>query len=137
MKHIITIFMLFITSSFVFANDNLISVKLEKILDGDTIRVQFDDNQFDIRLKGIDCYETNKRDRAYKQAYLDNLKIEEVIEKGQNSKKALETMYKKSNKKVSFEFKGVDYYGRVLGIVYFDNTNINEELKTNGNCGKH
>ena len=137
MKHIITIFILFITSSFVFASNNLIPVKLEKILDGDTIRVQFNDNQFDIRLKGIDCYETNKRDRAYKQAYLKNLTIDDVIQNGRNSKKFLETLYKKSNKQVSFKFLGVDYYDRILGQVYFGELDINQELKAKGNCNNN
>ncbi|MBE7707687.1 MAG: thermonuclease family protein [Cyanobacteria bacterium SIG27] len=28
----------------------------------------------------------------------------------------------------SFEFRGIDKYSRVLGILYFDDTNINQKL---------
>ena len=31
-------------------------------------------------------------------------------------------------KDISFEFKGIDKYGRGLGILYFDNININQKL---------
>ncbi len=47
-----------------------IPVEVLTIYDGDTIKVKlFSGNIFAIRLIGIDCYETSKIHRAYKQAY--------------------------------------------------------------------
>ena len=116
-----------------FANEQ-IKIDLVKIIDGDTIIGQIDNNQFPIRLIGIDCYETSKINRAYKQAYNDKLTIDEIIEKGVSSKKYIKELYKKSDKNVYFEFKGLDSYKRVLGIVYFDTLNINTELVNKNLC---
>ena len=55
-------------------------VRIVKILDGDTVRAKINDNIFSIRLIGIDCYETTPNNRAYKQAYNNNLTIERTYE---------------------------------------------------------
>ena len=65
-----------------------IPVEVLKILDGDTIKVKLDSgNKFSIRLIGIDCYETNKINRAYKQAYVNDISIEEVVKRGEDARK--------------------------------------------------
>jgi len=111
-----------------------IPAEVLKIYDGDTIRVKVNSgNKFAIRLYGIDCYETSRIHRAYKQAYEDKLDIDEIIKKGNEAKSYLKNLHKKSSE-VSFDFAGVDKYGRVLGIVYFDNLNINKELIKNNIC---
>ncbi|MBP3490878.1 thermonuclease family protein [bacterium] len=44
-------------------------------------------------------------------------------------------MYKANKtKQVYIDFKGVDYYGRALGVIYFDKLNVNEDLQKNGGC---
>lgn len=111
-----------------------IPIELITILDGDTIIARINDNKFSIRLSGIDCYETSKINRAYKQAYNDNLSIDNVIKKGLAAKNYLEELYRKSKKDVYFEFQGLDNYKRVLGILYFDELNVNDELKNAGYC---
>ena len=137
-RMIIIIFLVLIVfnNQICFANEH-IKIKLVKILDGDTIIGKIDKNEFSIRLIGIDCYETSKINRAYKQAYNDNLTIEEVITKGNEAKKYLNEIYKKSNKKTYLDFKGLDVYKRVLGVVYFDKLNINEDLKTKNYCNEY
>lgn len=110
-------------------------VRIVKILDGDTIRAKINDNIFSIRLIGIDCYETTPNNRAYKQAYNNNLTIDEVIKNGKFSKKFLINLYKKSNVQ-TFEFMGLDYYKRPLGVLYFDNVNINQKMLNHGGCLK-
>lgn len=110
-------------------------IKVIKIYDGDTIKAKLKKNEFKIRLIGIDCFETTDNYRAYRQAYYNNLTVEEVINKGINSKNYLLSLYKKyENKKITFEFKGIDTYGRTLGILYFNNVNVNKELVKNGGC---
>ena len=117
----------------VYAN-NKIPVTVIKIKDGDTIDVKLknNNNSFSIRLIGIDCYETSKIYRSYKQAYTNNLSIDMVVEKGILSKQFLEELYQNSNQQVFLEFMGLDRYKRVLGIIYFGNINVNELMKTNG-----
>ena len=110
-------------------------VKIVKILDGDTVRAKINDNIFSIRLIGIDCYETTPNNRAYKQAYNNNLTIDEVIKNGKFSKKFLINLYKKYNVQ-NFEFMGLDYYKRPLGVLYFDNVNINQKMLNHGGCLK-
>ena len=53
--------------------------------DGDTIDVKIEKNTFPVRLIGIDCYETGRIHRAYRQAYDNNLSIDEVIARGKQS----------------------------------------------------
>lgn len=110
-------------------------VRIVKILDGDTVRAKINDNIFSIRLIGIDCYETTPNNRAYRQAYNNNLTIGEVIKNGKFSKKYLINLYKNSNVQ-TFEFMGLDYYKRPLGVLYFDDVNINQKMLYHGGCLK-
>ena len=123
------------TSAFSQKQDVKIPIKIEKIYDGDTIEAKIENRVFSIRLIGIDCFETSDIYRAYKQAYDNNLKIEEIVKQGKTAKKYVENLYKNS-KKQSFALKGIDKYSRALGIVYFDNINVNEILKQNKICAQ-
>lgn len=122
----------FLICSIVFVQKNCLAntkipIKITKIYDGDTVEAKINENIFSIRLQGIDCFETSINNRAYKQAYENNIKIEDVIKKGEFARKHLVKLYKNSNE-ASFVFKGIDKYSRVLGILFFDNLNINNEL---------
>ena len=114
-------------------SENKISTEIVKIIDGDTIILKVNKNEFSARLIGIDCFETNPNNRAYKQAYLNNLSIDDVLLRGKNSKKYLKDLYKNTDK-TYFEFKGLDIYKRVLAVVYFDDINVNDYMKTFGGC---
>ena len=47
----------------------------------------------------------------------------------------LENLYRANkNNQVYIDFKGVDIYGRALGVIYFDKLNVNEDLQKNGGC---
>lgn len=120
-------------SSYTYAFESKKNVNLIKIIDGDTIEVSINNNKFFVRLINIDCFETSKINRAYKQAYENNMSVDEIIKTGQQSKEYLETLYKKTNK-VYLDFMGIDKYSRVLGYIYFDKLNVNEEMKINGSC---
>lgn len=125
-KFFIILFIIFF-NQVVFATPK-IPIEIVAIKDGDTIRAKLENgNKFDIRLYGIDCYESKKIHRAYKQAYTEKTSIENIIERGLLAKHYLENENKKS-KTISFSFMGVDIYKRTLGILYFDNININNSL---------
>ena len=111
-------------------------IELLEIYDGDTIKAKIDKEFFSLRLKGLDCYETSTINRAYKQAYEDNLKIEEVITKGNLAKEYLASLYNKTSN-VYFEFFGIDKHSRALGVLYFDKMNINKKLIEENVCKKY
>ena len=114
-----------------------IPINVIKVYDGDTVRVKMSNgNKFSIRLYGVDCYETSRIHRAYTQAYQNNVDVEEIISKGKIAKNYLENISSKS-KSAKFEFCGVDKYSRVLGILYLDNINVNEELLKKKLCFKY
>ncbi len=135
MKNIFRLLLILLVFSQATFADVRTPVELVRISDGDTVVARIDKNEFKIRLIGIDCYETAKINRAYKQAYQNNLSIDEVVDKGLNSKRYLEELYAQNkNSKTSIEFKGLDIYNRVLGVLYFDKLNVNENLKLHGGC---
>ena len=118
--------------------DTKIPIKIIKITDGDSLEAQINNNKFKIRLIGIDCYETCKIHRAYRQAYENNIPVDEVVACGKKSKEYLQELYdNNSDKEIQFDFKGVDKYVRSLLNLYFDYININQKLIEKGGCIKY
>ena len=116
-----------------FANER-IPITITKITDGDTVGVKMDNgNKFALRLAGIDCYETYLSHRAKSQAYDEKLNVNEIIKKGLVAKKYLSELKNNAND-VAFEFRGIDKYSRVLGVLYFDDININQKLVDEKYC---
>lgn len=89
-----------------------ISGQVIKISDGDTITILTQQReQVKVRLYGIDAPEK-------KQPY------------GQKSKQFLSNLI--AGRSVEIQEKGKDRYKRVLGIVYLDGQDINEQMVLNG-----
>lgn len=110
--------------------------KLENIIvhDGDTISATINDKKVKIRLLGIDCYETKRHLRIYKQAYLNQISIEEVMQKGKISKNILQTHIDENKNNIYLKATKMDKYGRVLGSIYAGNESINEYMLQKGEC---
>lgn len=121
-----------------FASDR-VQVTLSRVYDGDTIEVINENNQKEnIRLKGIDCFETSEINRAYKQAYQNKITIEEVTTKGIQQKKALIQLFEdNSNKHLYLVRYEKDAYGRTVGIIYLGNINVNKYMLNSGNAMKY
>lgn len=113
--------------------DELICVKVIKVCDGDTVQVEYNNEIHSIRFLGVDCYETRKINRAYKQAYLNKITIEEVVRRGKYSKQFLNE-YLQQSPVVKLEPGGKDIYNRDLGTLYSDNININKLMVDKGMC---
>lgn len=110
------------------------NIKITKVTDGDTVKGIINGKEMSIRLSGIDCYETSKRDRAYKQAYLNKMSIEDVVKRGKESKEIL-TNILKNNNNITIRFTDVDKrYNRNVGIIYAGDINVNEYMVQNGGC---
>lgn len=129
-KILLLIFVLIIVPCFAMSE-----VDILKVYDGDSVLARIDDNVFRIRLVEIDCFEGTKSNRAKWQAKKHGLSIDEVI-KGGNI--AGETLRKElENKKVYFEFMGIDKYHRALGFLFADGVNINHKMLESPYCKQY
>ena len=103
-------------------------------LDGDTIKVKFDGKLTTIRLIGIDTFETHKNNKAYRQAYENNISLQEVINRGKKAKEYIkETL--SSHKDFYFEYDEgfLDRYKRTLAYIWFSEDDmLNLDIVCNG-----
>lgn len=133
-RFIITILIILSVAEIVTAKACLENIKITKVTDGDTVKGIINGKEMSIRLSGIDCYETSKRDRAYKQAYLNKMSIEDVVKRGKESKEIL-TNILNNNKNITVRFTDIDKrYNRNVGIIYAGDINVNEYMVQNGGC---
>lgn len=94
--------------------------EIVKFIDGDTIDVIIDLGfstyiKRRVRLYGIDTPETRTRDTREKQ-------------KGLAAKQRLQEICKESNYPIILKSYGYGKFGRVLGELFTNNTNINQQL---------
>ena len=87
------------------------SLKIKRVVDGDTVHVFYQDEVYKIRLTEIDAPE---RDQPY----------------GSNSTKYLKSLLKDGM--VDVDISGTDRYGRKLGRLYWRGIDINRELVSAG-----
>ena len=87
------------------------SLKIKKVVDGDTVHVFYQDELYKIRLTEIDAPE---RDQPY----------------GNNSTEYLKSLLKEGM--VDVDISGTDRYGRKLGRLYWRGKDINRELVSAG-----
>ena len=126
---------LFLLQSTTSADNSYIPIAITKIYDGDTVQAEVEGEVFLVRLKGVDCYETMRISRAYRQAYEEKITIEEVVKRGERSKEYLSGLFNQVGKdRIYFQFQGVDRYSRALGVLYFGRVNVNEEMINKGGC---
>jgi micrococcal nuclease len=83
-------------------------ITINRIIDGDTIELE---NKLKVRLKGINTPEKN-------------------MPNYQEAKQFLEDQIQ--NKQTSITHTGTDRYGRILGHIYIENQNINEQILKQG-----
>lgn len=108
MKKFLFLFLLLISTT-VFAD---FSGKVVKVIDGDTVEVLTHRNtKVRIRLHGIDAPEKH-------QAY------------GNKSRLFLASLI--AGKEITVKNKGKDIYNRTLGILYYQNSDINAKMVSNG-----
>ena len=105
-----------------------------KVSDGDTIKVNLNNQQTTIRLIGIDTFETSKSNKAYKQAYEYNLSIDEVVAKGKQAKEFMSYLLKnKSQLFLELDADKTDRYDRILAYIWSSDTQmINMQIICSG-----
>ena len=87
------------------------SLKIKRVVDGDTVHVFYQDEVYKIRLTEIDAPE---RDQPY----------------GSDSTEYLKDLLKEG--RVDVDISGTDRYGRKLGRLYWEGIDINRELVSAG-----
>ena len=96
------------------AKTKVIIGKCTRVSDGDTIHVVTDGNvKFKVRLDRIDAPESDQPYGKESTAYLSSLI---------------------RGKTVRVEWQKKDQYGRILGIVYLDKTDVNLQMVSSGNA---
>lgn len=113
-----------------------------KINDGDTITALVNNETTKIRLLDVDCYETKKNAKAKFQQKYYGLLIDEVLEKGKQSRKILKKLLK-DHRYIRVEWEKRDSFGRILGKVYLDDIksngiiDVNQYMLNQGGCNKY
>lgn len=113
-----------------------------KINDGDTITALVNNETTKIRMLDVDCYETKKNARAKFQQKYYGLSVDEVLEKGKQSRKILKKILK-DHRYIRIEWKKRDSFGRILGKVYLDDIksagliDVNQYMLDTGGCNKY
>ena len=105
-----------------------------QIVDGDTIKLEFDGKLTTIRLIGIDTFESRKNNKAYKQAYQYHITLEEVINRGKRAKSYIQAKLSKRIKNyLEYDEDFLDRYDRTLAYVWFsDDEMLNMDIICEG-----
>ena len=111
-------------------------VVVNDVQDGDTFSAMVHDEDTKIRLLDVDCYETRKNARAKFQHEYYSLSYDEIFERGRASKQKLKELIGKS-KKLRITWDRRDGFGRILGKVYLDDTEVNQYMLETGGCNKY
>jgi len=115
---------------------------ITKISDGDTLTALVNNEETKIRLLDVDCFETKKNARAKFQQKYYELSVDEVLEKGKQSRKILKKLLK-DHRYIRVEWGKRDSFGRILGKVYLDDIksagviDVNQYMLETGGCNKY
>ena len=113
-----------------------------KINDGDTLSAFVNNENTKIRLLDVDCYETGKNSNTKFQQKYYGLSVDEVLEKGKQSRKILKKLLK-DHRYIRVEWEKRDSFGRILGKVYLDDIksagviDVNQYMLKTGACNKY
>jgi micrococcal nuclease len=101
-----------------------------KVIDGDTLKIEFQGKEEKIRLIGIDSPECRENPKAEKEAKRTGQDIKKIIKMGQRATAFMQSLVKRGDKVgIEFDVEKRDQYGRLLGYVYLaDGRMLNEEI---------
>ena len=106
------------------------SVKVLRIIDGDTLKIEYEGKKESIRLIGVDTPESKYNAKAGRDAKRSKEDVKTIIEMGKRATKYVKTLIKPGDTiKIEFDIQQRDRYGRLLGYVYLSNGKmLNEEI---------
>ena len=109
--------------------------KLLYVVDGDTIKIEYNGEKESVRLLGIDTPESRNNAKAEKDAKASSVKVKDIIYDGvKASRFTKEKLGKYIGKDIEIEFGNPprDRYGRFLCWVYVEGKCLNVEIVRNG-----
>ena len=96
--------------------------KVIKIVDGDTIKIEYAGTEENVRLIGIDTPESSKNSKAKKDAERSGQDVETIMAMGKKATNYVKSIIKPgTNIEIEFDVQSRDKYSRLLGYVYLQN----------------
>lgn len=133
-----------VVSVYSYASDNQSSkrenIVVVKVTDGDTVLATKGKKVVRIRLADVDCAEkTKKSGRLPKQIEEWKMSEQEIIEQGRESAEKLDALLKLHKENITFvetpeKVCKTGNNGRLVGILYADDINVNEFMLKEGKC---
>lgn len=110
--------------------NNKIETRVIKIVDGDTLKINFQGKKENVRLIGIDTPESKANKKAEKDSKRSGQDIKTITALGKESADFTKSLVKQGDTvKIEFDVQQRDRYGRLLGYIYLNNGNmLNEEI---------
>ncbi|MCE9612926.1 MAG: thermonuclease family protein [Lentisphaerae bacterium] len=104
------------------------------VLDGDTIKVDWEGGPITVRMLGIDCMETHEGKKLQQQAKEFGLKEDEVLSYGKQAKNRTVAVTKGNTVRLVFPGSPEhrDSFGRLLGYVEADGRDMGKSLLESG-----
>ncbi len=106
------------------------TITVLKVVDGDTLLVNYKGKEESIRLIGIDTPESKANKKAKSDAQRSREDLKTIISQGKEATEFVKTMVRPGDKvTIEFDVQTRDKYGRLLGYVYlFNGKMLNEEI---------
>lgn len=101
-----------------------------KIVDGDTLKINYEGRETNVRLIGIDTPESKSNKKAAKDAQRSKQDVTTITSMGREATNFVKTLVKPGDKiRVEFDIQQRDRYGRLLCYIYLPNGKmLNEEI---------
>ena len=114
--------------------EKLESVKVLRIIDGDTLKVNYKGKEESIRLIGIDAPESRPNKKAKNDAQRSGEDLKTITAMGKEATNYVKSLVKPGDTvKIEFDVQKKDKYGRLLAYVYLSNGEmLNEEIVKGG-----
>ncbi|MFN4220159.1 MAG: thermonuclease family protein [bacterium] len=102
--------------------DNKEKVELIKVIDGDTLLVRSNKEEFKVRLIGIDTPESSYNKKLIRDSQKTSKNTQEILEMGRKSKEFTKKLVSSSKYLyLEYDVQTYDKYNRKLAYVYLDN----------------
>jgi micrococcal nuclease len=104
--------------------------KVIRIVDGDTLKINYKGKEESIRLIGIDAPESRINDRAKRESQRTGQDLKTITALGKEATRFVKTLIKPGDRiRIEFDVEKRDRYRRLLGYVYLSNGKmLNEEI---------
>lgn len=106
------------------------AVRVKRVVDGDTLTINYKEKEENVRLIGIDAPESRPNKKAKDDAQRSGEDLKTIIAMGKESTNYVKTLVKPGDMvKMEFDVQRRDKYGRLLAYVYLSNGEmLNEEI---------